>query len=173
MMNLFSKAALLAVILTAGASFGPGAAAQGVDPATQRPVASAAPDDFARAKELYDNGMYAEAGRIFRQLSDGGDWQARGYAVLCAVALRQSDADAMADDYCYDAPYSNLIPQIHYRQACNLFDDGAYPEALTLLRTVDRQDLLPGQRDDYRFRRAFSAFGAGEYARGCLSGRSV
>jgi len=171
-MNLLQKAALVAVIW-AGAGLGLPAGAQGVDPAMVRPAASQAPEDFARAKELYDNGMYAEAGRIFSRLAEGGDWQARGYSVLCSIALRQSDADAQAGDYLYDAPYSNLIPQIRYRQACNFFDDGDYEAALPLLRAIDGGDLLPGQRDDYRFRRAFSAFGAGDYAAAEQEFRSI
>ena len=168
-MKILQKAAVQAVIsgtvALLAAAFPAGAQVdhRSAQSTAVRPVASPAPEAFARARELYDNGMYAEAGRTFTQLAAEGDWQARGYAVLCAIALRQSDAEALAEDYVYEAPYSNLIPQIRYRQALNFFEDADYAAALPLLREIDVTDLYPTQRDDYRFRRAFSAFGAGEY----------
>lgn len=167
-MSILQKSAILALALLTGWT---GLRAQDVltgyetpetrQEATYRPATSPHPDSFRRARELYDHGMYAEAKRAFETISD--DPIARGWAVLCAVALKQDDAPTLMDRYFAEAPFSTVIPQILYRHAGNLFERGEYEEAVTIYETIDEKDLYAEQRPDYRFRRAFSAFQVGAY----------
>jgi len=117
---------------------------------------------FRRAQTLYENGMFTEARRAFESL--GNDPMARGYAVLCSVAMRQPEAPQLVENYLTDVPYSPLKPQLVYRSAANAFEDADYEKAQQLYASVNEDDLFASQRDDYCFRLAFSAFSNGDYA---------
>lgn len=168
-MRILQKAACAALALLAGETF---LSAQDVQTgyavsdtrmgATYRPAGSNDPALFQRGLELYEHGMYAEAKRTFESL--GGDLFARGYSVLCALALRLADAPVLMARYFEEAPHSTLIPQIRLRYADNCFEEGGYEEAYAIYSSIEEKDLYAGQREGYLFRQAFSAFQCGNYA---------
>ena len=155
-MRIVKIAALAAVLLVSGSLTGaPGQALY----AQESGETSAAV--FRRAQTLYENGMFSEAKSAFESL--GEDPMARGYAVLCAVAMRQKEAPQLVSNYLDAVPYSPLRPQLVYRSAANAFEEGDYEEAQRLYAAVNEDDLFASQRDDYCFRLAFSAFSNGDY----------
>lgn len=118
-------------------------------------------DDYRSAIELFDRGLYAPARASFEALPD--DSLTDAYELLCALLLRSDDSDELFRSY--ERTYRNapLSSRIRYTRAVNLFDDGRYPEAASLLSKVVDGELTPECASDLQFRRGYCAFAMGDY----------
>ena len=88
----------------------------------------ARPDtEFDKAKELFDNGMYASARAWFEKHAD--DPLCADYAVLCAVKLRTQDCGRLVEQLDAAHPKTLLNSQIHFEYARILYSEGNYSRA--------------------------------------------
>jgi hypothetical protein len=66
-------------------------------------------DDFRRARELYENGMFERAAALFNDIHDrSGDVLARGWSVLCSVRLQEDGSAKAAQTFLSEHPYTGL-----------------------------------------------------------------
>lgn len=121
--------------------------------------------EFRRALEMYDAGMYEEAGALFREFSARyGDPLAEGYSVLSSAKLATPGYESLVDEYAWNHPSSAVLPEILFTHAENLFDEGRYEDAESVLETISFVDLKPSEVTRYRFKKAYSSWSAGHYA---------
>ena len=123
------------------------------------------PDDFREALNLYESGMYSRAMEIFDKIAgETASVGARGYSVLCAAVLEKEGYTLMIRNFEADCPESELIPQIKFVYAGNLFDKGDYEGCAAVLSGIKERDLKSSQRTDFLFRYAFSTLECGDAA---------
>jgi tetratricopeptide (TPR) repeat protein len=122
-------------------------------------------DDFRQALDLYEHGMFERAESIFSQIyTDTGSEDALGYRALCSVRLQEVGYESVASEFITNHPYSRLVPQVHFYNGLNLFDDQNYQEALNEFSQIDTKDLETSQIPEYQFKYAYSKFGIDDYA---------
>ena len=122
-------------------------------------AASAQNPEYRRAVDLYENGMYAEAARLFADLPGS---EAAGYAVLCAIEQQTPGYEQMAETFLDLCPESILVPQVNFRWGQDLFDRGLYEEASYRFGCVSQAELFPDQVSEFAYKKAYSAFGSGD-----------
>ena len=122
-------------------------------------AASAQTPEYTRALDLYGHGMYAEAAQLFGTLPGA---EAEGYAALCAIEMRSPGYEKLAEAFLDHWPESLLVPQVNYRLAQDLFDRGVYDEAYYRFGCVSQSELYKDQVPEYAYKKAYSAFGAGD-----------
>ena len=115
---------------------------------------------FRQALNLYENGAYGRAARLFDRL-DGPD--AAGYKVLCDIKSRAEGFEDRADLFLENNPESILAPQIQFAWGQYLFDEGRYAEADRHFTALSQSDLYKDQQAEYLYKRAYSAFAEGNY----------
>lgn len=114
--------------------------------------------EFEDALQLYDRGVYSRAMCIFDDIaSRTGSPDAKGYSVLCSVSLGAAGYLARIEEFVRDYPYSRLIPQMWFRHAGNLFEKSEYAQALNYFSSISEKSLRRSQRDEYIFKKAYSA----------------
>ena len=122
-------------------------------------AASAQTLGYRRAVDLYDSGMYAEAARLFAALPGS---EAEGYAVLCAIEQQTPGYEQLAESFLDRWPESPLVPQVNFRWGQDLFDREMYKEAAYRFDCVSQEEIFPAQVSEYAYKKAYSAFGAGD-----------
>ena len=124
--------------------------------------AAAGPDGaFDKAKELYDNGMYAGARVLFEQMSD--DDLCADYAVLCAVKLRTQDCGRLVEAVDAAHPKTVLNSEIHFEYAKILYADGNYSRASEEFSKVPEKSLPRRCRGEFRFKQGFCHYNRDEF----------
>ena len=125
--------------------------------------AAAGPDGaFDKAKELYDNGMYAGARVLFEQMSD--DDLCADYAVLCAVKLRTQDCGRLVEAVDAAHPKTVLNSEIHFEYAKILYAEGNYSRASEEFSKVPEKSLPRRCRGEFRFKQGFCHYNRDEFA---------
>ncbi|MBQ2565846.1 MAG: tetratricopeptide repeat protein [Bacteroidales bacterium] len=116
--------------------------------------------DFYQAVNLYANGMYERARTIFESIDAkrGGDPEAKGWSVLCAVTMGSEGYETLMDQYAKDYPASALIPRIRYRHGMNLFEKEDYEGASKEFASVPEETVASGDVAGFVFRKAYSEF---------------
>ena len=123
-------------------------------------------DAFRQAVEFYDRGMFERAESIFSEIAASGqDVMAKGYEALCAVRRQSVGNRNLADQYISEYPYSGLIPQIHFYNALNLFDEQNFSTASAEFARIDMRSLKNSQVPEFIFKQAYSLFELDEYDR--------
>ena len=122
-------------------------------------AAHAQTPEYLRALDLYGHGMYAEAAKLLEGIP-GSD--AEGYAALCAIEMQTPGYEKRAADFVDRWPESILVPQVNFRWALDLFDRGQYQDASLRFGGVSQSELLKDQIPEFSYKRAYSAFGAGD-----------
>lgn len=122
--------------------------------------------NWQQVNKLYKNGMYSEAVHL---LGNAADPKADAYRTLCALGMRSQDAYAQAQAFLARNAEHVLASQVRYQLALSLFDDGAYAKALEQLEQC--RGLYPAQRQEYQYKRGYSAYSLGDwdYARTWLN----
>ena len=119
--------------------------------------AAAGPDGaFGKAKELYDNGMYAGARVLFEQMS--GDDLCADYAVLCAVKLKTQDCGRLVENVDGAHPKTMLNSEIHCEYGKLLYSEGNYTRAAEEFEKVSPKSLPRRARGEYWFKKGFCHF---------------
>lgn len=122
-----------------------------------------APEEFRRAVDLYEHGLFERAGTLFGSVfSATGDVLAKGYETLCSVRLQEAGYEQAVSEYSQAYPYSILIPQLHFYSGLNLFDKEDYALAAREFGKVSARDLYSGQIAEYSFKKAYSLFENGD-----------
>ncbi len=116
---------------------------------------------FREALSLYERGMFVQALDAFDAIPDP-DFRTVGYSVLCAANLRSPGYEKRIDDYARIYPWSGMLPQITWRQARNLFDDGEFDEALPLFNSLSESDIPEREQEEFIFKKAYTAFETGD-----------
>ena len=125
----------------------------------QTPAAS-----FRKAVSMYEAGMYAEAGDLFRTFSrQYGDPLAEGWGVLCATKLKTPGYEDQIEAYSVAHPSSAVLPEILFTRAENLFDAEDYAAAEAAFFEIDPSDLKRPDRDRFLFKNAYSSYATGHY----------
>lgn len=120
-------------------------------------------DDFSKAMELYENGMFERAGTLFGNVyARTGDVDAKGYETLCSVRLQEAGHAKAAAEFAERHSYSVVVPQIHFYEALNLFDAERYQEALREFLMTNPKEIYASQIPEYLFKVAYSKFGIGD-----------
>ena len=117
--------------------------------------------EYDRALDLYGHGMYAEAAQLLDRIPGS---EAEGYAALCALEMQSPGYEQKAEAFLDRWPESVLVPQVNYRWALDLFDRGAYGDASYRFGCLSASELMKEQLPEYSYKRAYSAFGAGDLA---------
>ncbi len=135
-------------------------------------AASAQTSEYRRALDLYGHGMYAEAAHLLDGIPGS---EAEGYAALCAIRMRTPGCGPRAEAFLDRWPESPLVPQVNFLLGCSLFEQGLYEEAAQCFERFSSSELLKDQIPEYAYKKAYSAFGAGEldYARVLLENMQV
>ena len=141
------SAAVAAILISAGAS------AQAVGEAQDA-------DQYRKALRLYEKGLFSEASVLF----DGvGDDTSLGYSALCHLAMGSPGCEKMAREFMDRHPESVIAPEVAFRLALRYFDTEDFATALGYFRSVSPLELLPSDRSEFAYKRAFSAFSLGNY----------
>ena len=120
------------------------------------PVA-AQTNDYHKALKLYEKGVLTHSSTLFDRLAEQtSKCDPAGYSVLCDVRSQVRGYENRMEAYFEEYPYSTLIPQLRYRHALNLFDDGNYSEALRQFSLLDKKSLYKDQRVEFVFKSAYS-----------------
>jgi len=129
--------------------------------------ASAWGQEWDKAKQYYDNGLYSQA---IAALEGQTGAMAEGYRTLSAQALKLDSRYELADAYLQAWPESVLVPQVSFNQAMDLFDQQQYRESLLLLDAISQDQLQKSQIPEYTYKLGYSAYRVGEwgYAREVL-----
>ena len=123
----------------------------------------ARPDtEFDKAKELFDNGMYASARAWFEKHAD--DPLCADYAVLCAVKLRTQDCGRLVEQLDAAHPKTLLNSQIHFEYARILYSEGNYSRACEEFAKVPQGSLSRRDRGEFWFKQGFCHFNRDDYA---------
>ena len=124
--------------------------------------AAAGPDGaFGKAKELYDNGMYAGARVLFEQMS--GDDLCADYAVLCAVKLKTQYCGRLVENVDGAHPKTMLNSEIHCEYGKLLYSEGNYTRAAEEFEKVSPKSLPRRARGEYWFKKGFCHFNREEH----------
>ena len=115
-----------------------------------------AQENYRQAMNLYRNGMYERARTLFESVED--DPLAKGYAVLCAMKMHSSDADALYDAYQKEYKSSPLTASMNYQQALTLFDAGEYAAAGELFAKVPMKEIPSLERTAAVFKTGYCAY---------------
>lgn len=120
---------------------------------------------FKQAVELYEKGMFDRARTIFDELAgNSNDIIAQGYSVLCALRMKAPGANVLVNAYDASSPSSVMYTQIHYYNALNMFDDEDYRGVLKQFGLISSSFLYKNQLQEYKFKKAYSEFGLGNYS---------
>ncbi|MBR1569978.1 MAG: tetratricopeptide repeat protein [Bacteroidales bacterium] len=123
-------------------------------------VASAGAQEWSKAKQYYDAGMFSEA---IASLKGQAGAMAEGYRTLASQNLKLPNRQELADAYLHAWPESVLAPQVSFFQALDYFDQEKFAEALMLLGEISQADLQKSQLPEYTYKLGYSAYRAGEW----------
>ena len=124
--------------------------------------AGAKAQDWEQVSTLYRAGMYTEVLRLL----DGQDGQdAWAWKTLCSLQMKTVNAPLMAHAFLARNPESPLAPQVRYRLAQNLFDDGDYARALEQMDLIEAKSLYGRQLAEYTYKTGYSAYEVGDWDR--------
>lgn len=118
-------------------------------------------EDFRRAMDLYDRGMYGEAQAAFEALPSQ-DFRTLGMALLCKVRSKTEGYGNSLDHYSEAYPYSGLLGELWFRDALNKFDLEDYEAASASFSKVKDSDIQPSDRAELAFKRGYSEFQIGD-----------
>ena len=118
--------------------------------------------DIAPAVELYRAGMYSEAAARLQGVEGP---MSEGYAALCAISMKADAYPDVAQSFLDRWPESVLVPQVEYAWGLNLFDAERFEEAASHLNRITMDDLQEDQVAEFAYKKAYCAFGAGDYER--------
>lgn len=120
--------------------------------------------DMKKAATLYEKGMFNQARTIFDAVADKtGSSEAIGRSILCCANLKTPGYEKMIASFAETYPYSGLLPQIRYRFALNLFDEGRWKAAAEQLELFDADRLDKNDRAEYLYKKAYSYYELQEY----------
>ena len=119
-------------------------------------------DQFSRALELYQNGLYPEARKLFSSVPVP-DALSEGYALMCSLKMKDSDSRSLISEYETKWPESSMFAQIHYLQGLNEFDAESYAAAREEFSRFEPKHLYASQVCEYKFKKAYSDFSMGRY----------
>ncbi len=118
-------------------------------------------EDYRRAVDLYNSGMYERARAIFESVAPGP--MSEGYSVLCALKMRTDDYEELIAEYERRYPSTVLTGRIWFEYARILFDNGHYGEAYLEFSKISSSILTAGETAEYMFKCGYSAFSIGRY----------
>ena len=124
--------------------------------------AGASAQDWGQISTLYRAGMYPE---VLRLLDGQNGQDAWAWKTLCSLEMKTVNAPMMARAFLMGNPESPLAPQVRYRLAQNLFDDGDYARALEQLDLLDAKSLYGRQLAEYTYKTGYCAYEAGDWDR--------
>ena len=110
-------------------------------------------DNFSKAIELYDSGMYERARTLFESCENDSD--ASDYIVLCAINMGSADCPILVNKADIDRPSSVFNSEIHRLYALTLFEKGQYDYCLDNLDKVAFKDLSDSQAGEYWYKKAY------------------
>lgn len=114
---------------------------------------------FTRAKCLYDNGNYSQAGAIFSTIQE--DPLSRDYSVLCSLKASPESSDGVMEEYSRGGNKTILGSSIHFEYALILFGQGRYGESLGEFSLVDTSGLKGTVIPEYVFKKAWCEYETG------------
>lgn len=113
-------------------------------------------DDFRQAVRLYESSMYSRSEKILSSLKrQCPKAETEGFAVLSEVMMNVPGYAWRMERFLEEEPQSVLVPQIRYAHALNLFDEGSYRAAWTILNDLRPKQLLKEERPEYYFKKAY------------------
>lgn len=124
-------------------------------------AAAVSDGSFGKAKELYDNGMYAGARVLFEQLSE--DDLCADYAVLCAVKLNTQDCGRLVESVDGAHPKTVLNSEIHFEYGKLLYSEGNYSRSSEEFAKVSPKSLPRRVRGEYWFKKGFCHYNRDEF----------
>lgn len=126
-------------------------------------------EDLREVLRLHEKGMHNRVrrsmDRLYKELEKS---EPKGYSVLCDVMMRIPGYESVMESYIYEFPESSVIPQIQYRHAMNVFDDGDYAKAGELLEDISASHIDRSQVDEYLFKKAYCEMDKGDLNKASL-----
>lgn len=120
---------------------------------------------IAQAMDLYEHGLFYEAGKQFAEISrQYDDDEMLGYAILCRVTLRSGGYKKETETFLDSYPSMPVSYKIIYRYALNLFDDENYAAALDYFNRLSLDCVDRSQVTEFCFKRAYCYFELGDFA---------
>ncbi len=124
--------------------------------------AFAADSDFVRARTLYEKGLYAQAMDILQSLPQyGKDAMVDGYVVLCAQKQHTPGYEKLIEGYYLNYSSCSLCTDVRKEQAFDLFDQGDYDGALTIMKRLSLNDFEKKMRPEFVFKRGYCQYKLG------------
>ncbi len=118
--------------------------------------------DISRARELYGSGMYSQAAALLQNV-EGAD--AEGLRVLCSIGMQSPGYEDEAASFLDRYPESVLSTEVEFAWALDLFDKERFEDAYFHFCRISEDDVYPSRRAEYAYKKAYSAFGVGEWER--------
>ena len=121
--------------------------------------------DMRSALRLFDNGMYSRARTSFDEVASASYMSdPEGYAVLCDVKQNVPGYTRTMNRFLAENPQSQLISQIRYAHALNLFDVQDFSGALGEFSQINIKHIDKSQRTEFVFKNAYCALENGMMA---------
>ncbi|CAM3353522.1 PI-PLC Y-box domain-containing protein [Flavobacterium longum] len=122
-------------------------------------------EDFNRALNLYQNGVYQPAQIIFDKVKSETrnpevEADCAYYSANCAIRLDQGGADTAMENFVADYPTSTKQNQAYIEVAHYYFEQGRYPQALQWFEKVDENSLTQAEQDKFNFQKGYAFFTA-------------
>ena len=118
---------------------------------------------------LQDAGMHSRSRILFEDRYRHSDKLAdEGYGLMSEVIMDVPGYEADMWLFIKENPHSVLVPQLRYRHALNLFDDGDYIAAGVQLDTIAPVQLEKSQLDEYLFKKAYCELERGDVEKSLL-----
>ncbi len=117
---------------------------------------------YRRAMELYSQGNYGAAGKMFdryiARLPEKQNLKAENaayYAADCAVKLHESDALLRLDNFLSHYPESVWMPAVKFSIGVAYFDNRRYSQALKVFKEIPKGKLNKTQQPEYDYKKGY------------------
>lgn len=114
---------------------------------------------YQSAVELYNKGLYADAQQQLMQAKRETPSTDRTslanidfYDVMCAVRLKQANAETLAKQYLESYPSSGRKSQVIFAVALSSFDKESYKEAIKWFTEINQNDLNDSEQGEFAFK---------------------
>ena len=118
---------------------------------------------YQSAVELYNKGLYADAQQQLmqakREISSTDRTTLSNidfYNIMCAVRLKQSNAETLTKQYLESYPESGRKSQVLFAVALSNFDKESYQEALKWFADINQNDLNDSEQGEFAFKYGYS-----------------
>lgn len=113
-------------------------------------------DDYRQAMRLHEVSMFSRSEKILSSIQRKyPKAEVEGFAVLSEIRMNVPGYSWRMERFLEEEPQSVLVPQIRYAHALNLFDEGNYRAAWTILDDLKTRQLLKEERAEYLFKKAY------------------